>query len=56
MRFCDESDKGTAITFCANLRKNATETMAMIRQMFRALHGKPKLIETEKDETGEEQI
>jgi hypothetical protein len=40
-------------------RKSATETMAMIRQAFgeesRAVHGKSKLTENEKGETGEEQ-
>jgi hypothetical protein len=40
--------------FCSNLGKSVTETMAMIRRAW-ALNRNSKLIETEKDETGEEQ-
>jgi hypothetical protein len=35
MNFCDGFDKGTASNFVKNHRTSATDTLAMIRQVFK---------------------
>jgi hypothetical protein len=56
MQFCNGYDKGTAIKFCAHLRKRVMETLAMIRQPFQdECMSSTWKVQNKKGETCEEQ-